>query len=114
MIHHVCIDFGHKELQRPEVCAAELGEEIFRRRMAQTAWEQERKTAERKARWEEAQAILSQLPEKPRQLLLWHYYEGWSCAEIAHRIGSTEESVRAALHYWLKKCRRIIEQERQV
>jgi uncharacterized protein len=47
---------------------------------------------------EEVREALEALPASAREVLLAHYVEGFSCAEIAERAGSTPGAVRVRLH----------------
>ena len=40
---------------------------------------------------------VSQLPEQDRQIIEWHYYEGFPLLTIAERLGQTENNVKVRL-----------------
>jgi bifunctional DNase/RNase len=47
---------------------------------------------------EDVREALASLPSAAREVLVAHYVEGLSCAEIAERLGSTPGAVRVRLH----------------
>ncbi len=47
---------------------------------------------------EKVQRALAKLTERQRKLLMWKYVEGYTHAEIAQRLGITEQSAWQSLH----------------
>ena len=57
---------------------------------------------------EELRRALASLPVSAREVLIAHYVEGLSCAEIAERHGSTSGAVRVRLHRARQQLRRLL------
>ncbi len=66
---NVYTDHQRRKCRRDELTETEIGEETFRAAQAAQAWAQEA-SADSSLR-EQVQAALVQLPEHPRQLLVW-------------------------------------------
>lgn len=48
-------------------------------------------------RREQVQAALERLASRDYQVLMLKYRDGWSCRDMAHRLGSTESSMKSRL-----------------
>ena len=62
---------------------------------------------EKEQRLQALEQAVSQLPEADQQLIRWHYYDGVPLAEIAERVGQTENNVKVRvfrIRERLKKC----------
>ncbi len=46
---------------------------------------------------EQVQAAIEKLASRDYQVLMLKYRDGWSCREMAHRLGSTESSMKSRL-----------------
>lgn len=57
---------------------------------------------------EEVRHALASLPAAAREVLIAHYVEGLSCAEIAARVGSTPGAVRVRLHRAREQLRGLL------
>lgn len=53
--------------------------------------------AEHEQRLQSLEQAVEQLPEADQQIIRWHYYEGIPLADIAERIGQTENNVKVRM-----------------
>jgi RNA polymerase sigma-70 factor (ECF subfamily) len=61
--------------------------------------------AERRARDRALQAAVDALPEKQRTVVLLHYFEDYTCEEVAQMVGCSVGTVWSRLHYACRKLR---------
>lgn len=59
---------------------------------------------------DETLAMLRSLPEKYRVVIYLHYYEGYSCGEIAKMLRLAKSSVASRLDRGRKKLKKILEE----
>ena len=52
---------------------------------------------EHEQRLQSLEQAVEQLPEADRQIIRWHYYDGIPLAEIADRLGQTENNIKVRL-----------------
>ena len=52
---------------------------------------------EKEQRLQALEQAVSQLPEGDRQIIQWHYYDGVSLADIAERVGQTENNIKVRI-----------------
>src|SRR5262245_46303957 len=67
--------------------------------------------SERVERNEQAVRVASaveMLPENQREVLLLHYWHGWTLPQIGKHLGRTQPAVAGLLHRGLKTLRRIV------
>ncbi|BDI29983.1 RNA polymerase sigma factor [Capsulimonas corticalis] len=65
--------------------------------------------AESQARDRALRASIDALPEKQRTVVLLHYFEDYSCEEVAQVIGCSVGTVWSRLHYACRKLRGNLE-----
>ena len=63
------------------------------------------KEAERRMLLDRVRDLAAELPERQRMVFALRNFEGWRFAEIAARLGCSEESARASEYKALKKIR---------
>lgn len=63
------------------------------------------KDAERRLLMEQVRDLAAELPDRQRMVFALRNFEGWPFAEIAARLGCSEESARASEYKALKKIR---------
>lgn len=64
--------------------------------------------AERSVRDRALRAAIDQLPEKQRTVMILHYFEEFTCEEIAQIIGCSVGTIWSRLHYSCGKLRRTL------
>ena len=61
--------------------------------------------AERRAQDRALRAAIETLPEKQRTVILLHYFEDYTCEEMAQMVGCSVGTVWSRLHYGCRKLR---------
>ncbi len=64
--------------------------------------------AEQKARDMALRAAIDRLPEKQRTVILLHYFEDYTCEDIAAFLGCSTGTVWSRLHYGCRKLRQSV------
>lgn len=62
---------------------------------------------EKEQRLEALEQAVAQLPEGDRQIIQWHYYDGVSLADIAERLGQTENNVKVKIFRIRERLKRM-------
>jgi RNA polymerase sigma-70 factor (ECF subfamily) len=62
-------------------------------------------SAERRSRDRELRTAIESLPEKQRTVILLHYYEEYTCEEMALIVGCSVGTIWSRLHYGCRKLR---------
>lgn len=91
---NTCKDFLRKKCRDKEHFEQEMDEEMLWETWEAQSWE---RMATKEAQ-EKVQRALTKLTKRQRQLLMWKYVEGYTHAEIAQRLGITEQSAWQSLH----------------
>lgn len=108
------------QLRNPGAFGAWLGtlarnraRDFLRRRRSAASLDEEPAGADRptlEAR--EALAAIRDLPERPRELLIWRLVEGMTGPEIADRTGASQGTVRVQLHRAMAALRKKLATEK--
>ena len=64
---------------------------------------------EKEQRLQALEGAVSQLPEQDRQIIRWHYYDGVSLAEIAKRLGQTENNVKVRVFRIRERLKKMMQ-----
>ena len=67
--------------------------------------------AEKEQRLQALETAVAQLPEQERQIIQWHYYESVPLAEIAERLGQTENNVKVKVFRIREKLKKKLNAE---
>jgi RNA polymerase sigma-70 factor (ECF subfamily) len=58
---------------------------------------------------EEQQRALRRLPERARQAIVWHQWDGLTFAEVGERLGCSEEAARGIFRRALEELKELLE-----
>ena len=64
---------------------------------------------EHEQRLQSLEQAVEQLPEADQQIIRWHYYEGIPLADIAERIGQTENNVKVRVYRIRERLKKKIQ-----
>ncbi|MBQ7631692.1 MAG: sigma-70 family RNA polymerase sigma factor [Paludibacteraceae bacterium] len=67
---------------------------------------------EKEQRLQSLEEAVNQLPEGDRQIIQWHYYENVPLAEIAARLGQTENNVKVRVFRIRERLKRKVKGEK--
>ena len=71
--------------------------------------EDEKYDEEHEARLQSLEEAVSRLPEGDRQIIQWHYYDNIPLANIAERLGQTENNVKVRMFRIRERIKKMIE-----
>ena len=66
---------------------------------------------EKEQRLQAMERAIDQLPDADRQIIQWHYYENIPLADIADRVGQTENNIKVRLFRIRERLKKKIEYE---
>ena len=90
---------------RPSKSGAINIERYFTKRKTPRCKSRPTKTPSTACSWTGVRDLAAELPERQRTVFALRNFEGWPFAEIAARLGCSEESARASEYKALKKIR---------
>ncbi|MCC6443783.1 MAG: sigma-70 family RNA polymerase sigma factor [Armatimonadetes bacterium] len=105
---YTAIDYARKHLRQQEISESQLAAGVFEGLLEASARADEAALHRQAGLHDWLESVLERLPPRQRQVARLYFWESLSCPEIAERLDLKPQTVRAALHFGLRACRRMI------